>query len=101
MQIIVLPFYFSLSPALLLKGSLFEPLIFLDFLVTIPLTSRALCLKGTVYILGGALFSYTFLYLKIFIFVRIANYFLFLVYYYSKYSLPIKKSIQNYSDILL
>lgn len=29
MQIIILPFYF-LSPALLLKGSLFEPLTFLD-----------------------------------------------------------------------
>ena len=47
MQIISLPFHFSLSPALLPKGSLFESLIFLDFPVAKPLTSRAVCLKGT------------------------------------------------------
>ena len=93
---ISLPFYFSL----LLKDSLFELLIFWDFLVATSLTSRALYLK-TAYILGGTLFSYTFLYLKIFIFVRITGYFLFLVYYYNKCSFSIKKSIQNYSDMLL
>lgn len=36
------------------------------------------------------LFSYTFLYLKIFIFVRIAGDFLFLVYYYNKHFPPEK-----------
>lgn len=92
MHMVSLPFYFSVSPTLLLKVSIFEPPIFWDFLVATSLTSRSLCLK-TVHILGSILFSYTFLYLKMFIFVRIAGDFLFLVHYY-KCSLSIKNAFK-------
>lgn len=84
MQIISLPFHFSLLPALLPKGSLFESLILLDFPVAKPLTSRAVCLKGTAHTLGGAYDADFGYWKKLFEIVFILIYFLYLKMFLSE-----------------